>query len=229
MLPSGVTSTALNRVLPLPEPVDDRRAAGVSTDASQAAQDPDHIPVHNSCSLGPGAGITTLGCAPNKEGSWDAPRMERDTHEVNPQTKLGEGCDTSQSVGGRVKHNPEEPLACETLSGIGPGSRGADVFTGTSSHLSIRDGCNGSRRVSTHARQQLLQVLSCPGHPASQLGHHLAGKGLSSAKQWGGCVQVPILPMGRWDPSLCSLVPAAQPQQCRAEMSQHQPSSHRGV
>uniref|UniRef100_A0A8D2MME2 VOC domain-containing protein n=1 Tax=Zonotrichia albicollis TaxID=44394 RepID=A0A8D2MME2_ZONAL len=94
--------------IPLPEAVDDGRAAGVGTDASQAAQDPDHIPIHNSCSLAPGAAITMLGCAPDKEGSWDAPRMERDTHEANPQVRLGGGCDASQSEG-RAKHNPGDP------------------------------------------------------------------------------------------------------------------------
>lgn len=93
ILPLATISTAPNRhrALPLPELVDDSRAAGVSPNASQAAQDPDHIPVHNPCSLGPGAGITMLGCAPDKEGIWDAPRMERDTHEANPQAKLGGG------------------------------------------------------------------------------------------------------------------------------------------
>lgn len=64
-----------------------------------------------------------------------------------------------------------------------------------SSHLSVRDGRDGSRRVSAHARQQLLQVLSCPGHPASQLGHHLAEKGLSSGKQLGWvCADNPFCP-----------------------------------
>lgn len=72
-----------------------------------------------------------------------------------------------------------------TLSGMGLGSRGGHVFTDTSFHLSVGDGRNGSCRVSAHARQQLLQVLSCPGHLASQLGHHLAGKGPSSAKRLG--------------------------------------------
>lgn len=32
-----------------------------------------------------------LGCAPDKEGIWDAPRMERDTRKANPQAKLGGG------------------------------------------------------------------------------------------------------------------------------------------
>lgn len=93
ILPLAMPSTAQSRAraLPLPELVDDSRAAGVSTDASQAAQDPDHIPIHNSSSLGPGAGVTTLGCAPDKKGTWDAPRMERDTHEANPKAKLGGG------------------------------------------------------------------------------------------------------------------------------------------
>lgn len=82
-----------------------------------------------------------------------------------------------------------------------------------SSHLSVRDGCDGSRRVSAHTRQQLLQVLSCPGHLASQLGHHLAGKGLSSGKQlrWV-CAGNPFCP---WEDG----IPASA-----ASCQQHSPS-----
>ena len=65
--------------LPLPELVDDGRAAGVSTDAPEAAQDPDHVPIHNAGSLGRGAGVTVPGDthAPSKARSWGAPRTER--------------------------------------------------------------------------------------------------------------------------------------------------------
>lgn len=112
MLPLAMISTAPNRdrAFPLPEPVDDSRAAGVGTDTSQAAQDPDHIPIHNPRSLGPGAGITMLGCAPDREGSWDAPRMERDT----THRPSWVGAEVHPKVEGRAKHTPGEPLACET-------------------------------------------------------------------------------------------------------------------
>lgn len=54
-----------------------------------------------------------------------------------------------------------------------------------SSHLPIRDGRDGSRRISAHSRQQLLQVLSRPGHLASELRHHLGERGLRSGEQLG--------------------------------------------
>uniref|UniRef100_A0A8C7A0I7 Target of EGR1 protein 1 n=1 Tax=Nothoprocta perdicaria TaxID=30464 RepID=A0A8C7A0I7_NOTPE len=69
------------------------------------------------------------------------------------------------------------PLGQQDAQGAGPGgSRGhssSATSAHTGSHLPVRDGRDGSRRVSAHSRQQLLQLLSRPGHPASQLGHHL--------------------------------------------------------
>lgn len=42
-----------------------------------------------------------------------------------------------------------------------------------SSHLPVGDGSDGSCRVAAHSWQKFLQLLSCPGHLAGQLGHHL--------------------------------------------------------
>lgn len=98
ILPSTTKSTATiaaarsgDGVFPLPEPVDDGRAAGVGTNAPQAAQDPDHVPIHDAGSLGPGAGVTVPGGAraPGKAGSWGAPRMERGHTQGQPAGQAG--------------------------------------------------------------------------------------------------------------------------------------------
>lgn len=94
----------------------------------------------------------------------------------------------------RAKHSPGEPPACETQqqdpARSGAGRQRAETHPPMpSSHLPIRDGRDGSCRVSAHSWQQLLQVLSRPGHLAGQLGHHLGERGLRSGEQLG-CVRV---------------------------------------
>lgn len=165
-----------------------------------------------------------------KKGSGMLPGW-RGTHTRPTHRPSWVGAEMDPKVGGEPSTALGSPWlvrpSSRTLSGEGLGSRGGDVSSDTSSHLSIGDGRDGSCRVSAHARQQLLQVLSCPGHPASQLRHHLAGKGPSSGKQLG--VQVTHFAQGNMGSQPVQPVPAAQPQRGRADVSQHQPSSHRGV
>lgn len=152
--------------------------------------------------------------------------QDRGTHTRPTHWPSWVGAEMDPKVGGE----PSTPLgspwlvrpSSRTLSGVGLGSRGGDVST-DSPHLPVRDGRDGSRRVSAHARQQLLQVLSCPGHPASQLRHHLAGQGPSSGGQLG--VQVTHFAQGKTGSQ--ALQPrASSTGRGRADVSQHRP---RGV
>lgn len=69
---------------PLPEAVDDGRAAGVSADAAQAAEDTDHVPIHDTRRLQPGAGVTTCTTTPGEPGTKLGEPPARQTQQQDP-------------------------------------------------------------------------------------------------------------------------------------------------
>ena len=160
---------------------------------------------------------------PGTAGSWGAPRMEGGPPRGRPTGQVGWWARRSTRQGrAGAKHSPGEPPAVRPSGRTHQGWRAETRPPPPGSHLPVRDGRDGSRRVSAHSRQQLLQVLGRPGHPAGQLRHHLAERGQGQGSSWGARVQ-PVLPAVRRDPGASG----TRPQRGRADGCQ--PTGCRGL